>query len=187
MKKLHILSIALLSLVLLSGLNSCNKLKDLAKVNINLDNSDGQFTIPIVTTPGTENVMVSDVYINLDSIIKAENEKVGVGNIKEVKLTSCKLNLTNSDASNNFSALQSCYIQVKSNSKSEFTKMASVDNNPDVEASTLDLPVNAGLDLKDYFLNANTFTFSLGITSRKATTKELKGNVVVKYTLVAGL
>lgn len=186
MKK-FIYTLSALMMIGLIGSTSCNKIKDLAKVNFNLDNADGEFTIPAIVAVGEQSLGTDDIYMNLDSIIKAQNSKVGSSNIKEVKITSCQLSLTNGDSKNNFSALESCTLEIKSNVKTDFIKMAGVSNNPDVEAQTLNLPVESSLDLKNYFLSANQFTYRISGKSRKKTDKELKCKVLVKYTITAGL
>jgi hypothetical protein len=187
MKKIIYAFSATLIAAALFNCYSCNKIKDLAKVNFSMDNSDGEFVIPAIVTVGEANLGTDDIYMNLDSIIKAQNSKVGSGNIKEVKIKSCELSLTNGDSKNNFSALESCKLEIKSNVKADFIKMAAVSNNPDVEAQTLNLPVESSLDLKDYFLSANQFTYRISGKSRKTTDKDLNCKILVKYTIVAGL
>lgn len=186
MKKV-IYTVAALLMLGTIGFSSCDKIKDLAKVNFNLDNADGEFTIPVIIAVGEQSLGTDDIYMNLDSIIKEQNSKVGAGNIKEVKIKSCELSLTNGDSKNNFSALESCTLDIKSNVKTNFVRMAGTTSNPDVESQTLNLPVESSLDLKDYFLSANQFTYRITGKSRKTTDKELKCKVLVKYTIVAGL
>lgn len=184
-KVVYTLTIALMMGVI--GFSSCDKIKDLAKVNFNLSNAEGQITIPAILVVGEQSFGTDDIYLNLDSMIKAQNSKVGAANIKEVKIKSCELTLTNGDSKNNFSALEACSLDIKSNVKTDFIKMAGVSNNPDVEAQSLNLPVESSLDLKDYFLSASQFTYRISGKSRKTTDKELKCNVLVNYTIVAGL
>jgi hypothetical protein len=169
------------------GFSSCDKLKDLAKVNFDMDNADGEFSIPIITSIGEQNLGTDDFYMNIDSTIKAQNSEVGSANIKEVKIKSCELSLTNGDSKNNFSAFESCTLEIKSNAKSTFVKMAGTSSNPDVEAQTINLPVESTLDLKDYFVNGSQFTYRITAKTRKKTDKELKCKVMVKYNIVAGL
>lgn len=186
MKKIFCASALLLALGL-SVFSSCDKVKDLAKVNLNLDNADGEFTIPVLVTTGDVTLGTDDIYVNLDSMIKAQNSQVSAKNIKEVRVKSCELTLSNGDSKNNFSVLESCKLEVKSNTKAEFITLASVSNNPDTEAQSLNLPVNSSLDLKDYFLSANTFSYRVSGKTRKTTDKELNCKVLVKYTITAGL
>ena len=185
MKKILLFSTA--ALLGLAAISSCNKLKDLAKVNINLENAQGEFTIPIILAAGEVSADASSIYINLDSFIKAENAEVGSKNIKEVHIKSCELQLLDGDSKNNFSALESCKMSIASDKNPSFTEIASVSGNPDAESQTLVLPANAELELKEYFLSATQFSYRLAATARKTTDKELKCKAVVKYTIVAGL
>ncbi len=187
MKKIIHLGLWALCISALLNLSACDKLKEAAKVNLNLSNNDGNFTIPIILNTGQQNVGVDEIYINLDSLIKAQNSKVGANNIREVKITKCQLDLSNGDAENNFSALQSCSMEIKSNVNTAYIKIAGINDNPDVESQSLNLPVESQLDLKDYFLSAHTFGLQLSANARKTTTKELQCQVTIHYTLVAGL
>jgi hypothetical protein len=74
-----------------------------------------------------------------------------------------------------------------SNVKTDYLGIATLATNPDAAAQTLDLPVNTSLDLKNYFLSANQFTYRITGKARKTTSKELNCKVLVKYTIVAGL
>lgn len=186
MKKLILVSLfALLGVALVSS--SCNKLKELAKVNFDLENADGEFVIPIIARTGDVSVNAADIYLNLDSVIKAQNSQVGAKNIKEVHIKSCELMLKNSDAASNFSALESCNLEISSNVKADWVKVAGVDSNPDTESSTLSLNPNNSLELKDYFLSATQFSYRISAKARKTTSKELQCKAIVKYTIVAGL
>lgn len=188
MKRLLLCSISsLLVIGSIFSISSCSKVEDLAKINFNLSNGDAQFTIPVIPTAGTADLGTATIYINLDSIIKAQNSSLSVSNIKEVHITSCQLTLLNSDAGNNFSALESCSLQMASNTQPSFVTVGSVSGNPDVATDTLTLPLNSTLELKDYFLNANTFSYKLSGTARKATNKELNCKAVLKYSLLVGL
>lgn len=186
MRKYLFTSVLLLAVVGV-GLTSCNKLKDALKITLNLSNEDAVLTVPALPDTGSITFTPPAVYLNLDSIIKSENSSLGAGNIKEVKITSCTLSLTNGDENNNFSAIESCKIELASNVKSEFVTIGSVSNNPDVTAYTLELASDNNADLKDYFLNANQLTYRFSIKSRKPTTKELTCKIKVNYKMVVGL
>jgi hypothetical protein len=188
MKRLVLFSsMSLLLACCIFSISSCNKLEDLAQINFNLSNAEAQFTIPVISAIGTADLGTATIYINLDSIIKAQNSSLSVSNVKQVHITSCELTLLNGDASNNFSALESCSLQMASNNQPTFVTVGSITANPDTEAETLTMPLNSTLELKDYFLNANTFSYKLSGTARKTTAKELTCKAVLKYSLVVGL
>lgn len=172
----------------LAGLSSCNKIKDLASVNFTLDNAEGEFTIPVLTTTGTETFNADQVYINLDSLIKDQNQEVNAGLIKEVRIISCSLELLNSDEQNNFSVLESCKLALASNVNPDFITIAEISNNPDEAKDKLELPLsNPELELKDYFISATQFSYRVVGTTRKTTDKELQCRVRVQYRIKAGL
>ncbi|MGC4079338.1 MAG: hypothetical protein QM702_20315 [Rubrivivax sp.] len=168
-------------------LSSCNKLKDLAKVTLNIQNEDGEFDIPATSSLIDIVIESNDVHLNLDSMISAQNSKVSSKNVKEVHIKSCQLKLTNGTADNNFSALQSCKLEVKSNVNTTYIALAQMDSNPDSAAYVLNLPVNDQLELKDYFLSANTFSYRISGKTRKPVTAPLHCQIIVNYSLVAGL
>lgn len=182
-----LLSLMALTTIGMLTFSSCDKVKGLVKVNLNIENAQGEFDIPAV--PGIYDIDITsdDIYINLDSMISAESKEVNSKNIKEVRVKSCKLVLSNGTKDNNFSALQSCKMEIKSNVKKDYITLAEVANNPDTVAYELNLPVNDKLELKDYFLNANTFTYHITGKTRKPVTAPLNCKVVVNYSLVAGL
>lgn len=186
MKRILLSTIALAGIAVFS-FSSCNKLKDLAKVSLNIENGQGQFDIPAASGIYDIDIVSEDIYINLDSMISGQNKELSAKNIKEVRVKSCKLVLQDGTKDNNFSALESCKLDIKSNAKKDYVTLAQVANNPDSVAYELNLPVNSNLELKDYFLSANTFTYHITGKTRKALTAPLKCKVIVNYSLVAGL
>lgn len=175
----------LAALVLFSCFSSCD-IKDKLNIDIDMSSTDVAFTIPIILQTGQVTVADQTVAVNIDSIIKANNAELAVNNIKSVKLKSCTITMQDGDAQNNFSALESCSASFSSNTNGATVVLANVTNNPDVEAYTLELPVNTTVDLKDYF-NASTFTYSLSGNARKVTTKTLNCTATIRYTMNVGL
>lgn len=185
--KHKILSLALITAMIISLFSSCDKIKDAIKADINLNPSDIDFTIPIISqTSSTTTISDVDVVMNIDSIIKANNVKLSSKNIKSVKLKSCTFNMIDGDANNNFSALESVSVKIKSSNKTDYTTLVDITNNPNVEAYSLTVPINTTIDLKDYF-DATSFSYSIGGVARKTTTKEIKCKATLKYSLSVGL
>lgn len=165
--------------------SSCN-IKDKLNINIDMSSTDVEFTIPLILQTGNVTINDQSVPVNIDSIIHANNAELAVENIKSVKLTSCTITMTDGDSANNFSALQSCSATLSSNSNTTPVQLAGITNNPDVEAYSLELPVNTTAELKDYF-KGSSFTYSLSGNARKTTSKELHCNATIRYTLNVGL
>jgi hypothetical protein len=185
MKKVLALSAATLLVGGFCILQSCNKVADALKVNVPLETSI-DFTIPASDTAGALDLAQQDIYLNVDSIIKANDAGLGIGTIKSVAITSCVLEMHNSDAVNNLGILQACKAEIKSDVNSVWVTVAEVANNPDNQASTLNVPVIANIDLAAYFKTTN-FSYHISGTLRRAATQEMHCTAVIKYTLVAGL
>lgn len=178
---------ALFVMAALTILNtSCNKIKDAVKATITLTSADIEFTIPQITNTGTVSIASKDVYLNVDSIIKATNSKLSASYIKSVNVKSCTITMLDGDINNNFSALESCKCDFSSNVNATLYTIAEITGNPDVEAYTLEIPVNNTVNLKDYF-SATTFTYNVTGTARKTTNKDIQCRATIKYSLEAGL
>ncbi len=166
--------------------SSCNKIKDAVKANITLTSADVEFTIPQITSIGAVTIGSSNVYLNVDSIIKATNSKLSASYIKSVTVKSCSITMLDGDVNNNFSALENCKFDFSSNVNATLYTIAEITGNPDVESYTLDIPVNSTVNLKDYF-GATTFTYNAAGTARKTTSKAIQCKATIKYSLEAGL
>jgi len=106
--------------------------------------------------------------------IKANTANLlGIDNITEVHLMSCRLKLSNADAANNFGDFSSASGSFYTNSEAT-PYIAVINANPANYADSLQLPVDASADLKKY-INAATTTFNYTLAGklRKPTTKEL--------------
>jgi hypothetical protein len=184
--KNKIFSLSLIAALGILLFSSCDKLKEAINADINLNPQDIEFTIPIISQTGATTISDVNFQMNIDSIIKANNVKLSANNIKSVKLKSCTLTLLDGDISNNFSALEAISIKFKSNLKTDYINIIDVTNNPDIEAQSLEIPMNTTIDLKDYF-NATSFSYSIGGIARKTTSKTIQCKATLKYALNVGL
>lgn len=184
--KSNILSSVIFLSVFTVSLFSCNKIKELAKINIELSSADIEFTIPKINATGPATLADKNVYLNVDSIIKANNAELGAKYIKSVTLKSCTITMVDGDANNNFSALESCKVDFSSNINGSKVKLAEITNNPDVESYELTFPLGGTVNLKDYF-NATTFSYNITGSARKTTSKDINCKATIRYTLEAGL
>jgi len=186
MKRLSTACTILMVMFFVTGLYSCDKIDDIANITFNMSNADAGFDIPPILVAGSADLGSQSVNLNLDSMIKTQSGALSSDNIKRVKLTSCELILSDSDVNNNFSALQSCNLQLASDVKPEFITIASIDNNPDQPAYRLNLPVDADLDLKQYFTSGRTFTYKISATARKTTNRTLHCTAHLQYAITIG-
>ena len=174
---------SLLSAVLFSA---CDKIDEVANITFNMSNAGASFDIPPIPATGSASLGTQTVALNLDSIIHAQNGALSSDNIKSVQLSSCQLILSDTDINNNFSALESCTLELASDVKPEFITLGAVNNNPDVPAYVLDLPLNTGLELKDYFSSARTFSYKISATARKTTSRTLRCKIKMTYAITVG-
>lgn len=183
MKKQIILGLALVGIMVSSG---CKKLNDLVKANVNLTMSTLSFDIP-VTAQGSLITTTASTSMDVDALIKQNaGSNFGIKNIKSLKVTSCDLTLSNSDATNNFGNLSNCKLELSSSTSPNFTAVANLATNPDANVSTLSIPVDGNVELKDYF-SAPSFSVRISGATRRATTKVLTCTAVIKYTAQVGL
>jgi hypothetical protein len=166
--------------------SACDKIDEVANIKFNMSNADASFDIPPIVATGTADLGTQTISLNLDSMINAQNGALNSDNIKSVQLSSCQLILSDTDINNNFSALEACSIELASDVKPDFITLGSVKDNPDVPAYTLNVPLNSGLELKDYFSSARTFSYKLSATARKTTNRTLHCKVKMTYAITVG-
>ena len=166
------------------GFISCYK-GPLVKANINEGVKDNKFAMdPLIAIPGLSFIASFDVYMNVDSLIKANNASLAAEYITSVKFLSCVMKMEDGDGFNNFSSFQYCKVELASDNKPEFVTIGEINNNPDVEAYTLDFPVNQNVNLKDYF-KATHFTYRLTGVVRKPTLKRINCSADIRVNIQA--
>lgn len=163
---------------------SCDKAKDLININIPMETIDVAFEIP-VTKVGSVTLAEFNVSLNTDSIIKANASSFGIANIRSVKIKSCEIKLSNASAEDQFGVLSDCAAQIKSGTNDTWATFAQVSGNPDTFAETINLNVNADLDLKSYF-SAASISYKITGTTRRATSTVLQAKAYIKYDMVVG-
>jgi hypothetical protein len=166
---------------------SCDKLKDLVNVNFNFSNGTTEFDIPITPAGSYGSLSTKTFYMNLDSLIKANNGESGLEYLKTLTINSIDLTLSNADTSNNFQNLFSCKMKFFTNVKSDTLTIGSLTSNPDTYKSTLNVPVATSIDVKDYAKTATRFGYILQADVRRPTTKILNCKVKVNYQVTCGL
>lgn len=179
-------SLGLVAVLALSTLlHSCDKVKDAISINVPTQTVTADFTIA-PQPAGTQTLASFQFGINLDSVIKVQNSSLGLGNIKSAKIKSITLTLTNATQADNFAVVSACEAGLTSNNNTTYKAFATLTNNPDAFATTLDIPVNPDVDLKDYF-NATAFYYQVSGTTRRATSTTLQGKATVKFDISVGL
>lgn len=184
MKKNLLLS---LTLILLMATTACNKIKEATERDINITPDAVEFTVPKITTTAELKVIDVSAPIDLDAIIKAKADQFGVKNLRNVRITSLKLDIISGmDDANNFANVESVSAKIEATGQAPLT-IASATNNPDVKAGTLVIPVTAGTaELKSY-LTSGDFKYTLSFKARRVTEKELRLRATATYQFTVGL
>lgn len=167
-------------------LSSCDKIKDLVKVNVPMQSADISFTIPAQPSAGTYTLAEFSASLNVDSLIKSENSSLGIENIQSVKITACTIALQNADTENHFGILSACRAELSTNNNSNLVTLAQVSNNPDTQSADLNLAVDSTLELKDYF-SGTVFYYKISGTTRRPITKDLQAKATIKFDVQVGL
>jgi hypothetical protein len=172
----------LVTFITISTLQSCTKLAQKLNFSLNMQTQSVDITIPPTGTITNATFGPVTTYYNVDSFIKANTaNQLGIANISSVKLASCVLTLHNATSTNNFQNFQSVAASFYSNTDNNPYQM-SIDNNPDVFATTLSLPVDPNKEFSSYL--GNQFTYSVTGTLRRPTTDSLKCTVTFTYNMV---
>jgi hypothetical protein len=167
-------------------LASCEKIKDLAQINVGAQSQNVAFTISIVPGAGEQNLAAEAVQLNIDSLIKAQNSSVGVNNIKSARVTGVRIEILDADSVNNFAVVEACKVMLSSDTKPEKVTIAELNGNPDEYKTSIDIPLNGDVDLADY-MKGNSFSYTLWAKTRRGTTKEVHCTATISYDLKVGL
>jgi hypothetical protein len=179
------------SLLLVAGatmlaLSSCEKIKDLVKFKVGVKSQDVNFSVPAIPSAGEQEFGSGNIHVNVDSIIKTQNNKAGVDNIKSAEVTEVSVEILNPDEENNLGVVERIIVELSSDTRPEPVTIAAKSGNPDEYITSMSLPLAENVDLADY-LKANNYTYKLKAKTRRGTTKELNCKATIKYDLVVGL
>ncbi len=175
---------ALFSAVLL--FSGCDKVKDLIKVNVKTTVEVNFEIDPITQTVENITEVYDNVANTLDAVIKAENSDLGIENIKSAKVEACVVSTTaTSVADDNFQALNKFSISLKSDTKPTNTTFAALTATPP-QAYTMEVPVNASVDLVDY-LKSNKLAYTFEYKGNRKTTTKLLCKARITYLLKVSL
>ncbi len=166
---------------------SCNKVASVINaITVDWTTTDVDFTIPLVTDVTAQHSIGGGSYsYNLDSLIKAKSaNQLALANIDEVHLTKCVVTLHNSDATNNIANFESASATFSTSNKTDVADIGSV-SIPDVQASSIEIPVNSSVNLRPYVAASGTTTFNYNVNgkARRVTTHELTATVHVEYSI----
>lgn len=179
MKKLLIAS------VIIIGFTSCSKLVgELVSKLMSMQTVDAEFTLPIITdTTNSQSYGPTSTHVNVDSFITSYSSgNYTIKNLKKATIQSCLITINNPDSSNNFANVQSCEVDLNSDIITQMIHPATITNNPDIYADTLNVPVDNSIDLTSY-MNSKQFNYTVKAKLRRATTKALTCTIHLKLNI----
>jgi hypothetical protein len=179
MKKINLLILATVLIL------SCNKLKELVSTNFNFNNDTAEFVIP--ASSSTSYSKSETFRMNLDSLIKANNAELAISFMKTLTINSIDVTLVDPDSLNNLANISSCTVSFSSNVNPTQVQIGALSSNPDAYKSTMNIPVNTSIDVKEYAKTATSFNYTLAGTLRRPLVRDIKCRVKVNYKLTAGL
>lgn len=167
--------------------NSCNKVTEQLAQAIGWDGVDVTIDVPPVTDTMLHGSIGTGTFTyNIDSMVNAASKGLlSLKNVSKFNFKSCTLTILNPDADNNFQNFQLAQAVFFTNANATSTNMGEIDNNPDVYAASLNVPVNTTTNLKSYLPASGPIvvTYVMGGKFRKVTTTTLHVNVHVTYNI----
>ncbi len=170
-KSFLVTSTLALTCIAMFSLHSCTKLAKNLQYDLDMQTASVDIVLPpcfdtTVTATGTQ-----ANYYNIDSFIKKYTGGVlGVTNITSAKIKTCSLTILNPNT-----ALGIDFGNFKSINASFYTNgyttpyTVNIPNNPATSSDVLNLPVDTTAELKNYLINGNQFTYTLGGKLRRPT------------------
>lgn len=165
---------------------SCDKVKEKLSVNVGLNETEITFDVPARPLAGSTDSTYSEIYtINLDSLIKAESDELGVHNIRSVKINSCQLTLLNPGIKS-FADMEFCKLELSPGNTDMWTTLAQININADQPTTTISVPVNSEVNLKDYF-TTDQLQYRIVSKNRNSIATASRIKAAISFTLKVGL
>lgn len=169
--------------------NSCNKLEEQISQTLTWDGVTVTIDIPPTTASGTNTTFgTASFNYNFDSFIKDKTgNALGLSNVKEFKLKSCKLTILNPNTAgtNSFGAFSDASASFFTSTKPTSVVLGEVHGNPATFALELNLPINTTTDMKQYLPDSGpvTISYTLDGTMRYTPPDTTKIKIDVTYDL----
>lgn len=180
-----ILSAIFLLLCAAGTFSSCDKLKEKMFKAFTTGGGEAEFTVPIITTTAKfDTIDMQEIYLNVDSIIKAETGGLfTLDDVKKITVESAEITINNPDADNNISNFD--YGLVLFNTFNPVTNdwnntmAVAADDIPDSFATSYSLAVLDNVNLKDH-MRGTKLVYAVAAKARRVTTKPLDCTLKVR-------
>ncbi|MBC7566133.1 MAG: hypothetical protein H7223_04135 [Pedobacter sp.] len=165
-------SFAFVLLIFIGSLfiSACSKIDDQTEMNITIGPSATAYNIPIITSLDTSQIIaIIPVNLNLDSMIRIQNKRFASTNIKNIRLNSLELNITDTAANVTFDNFENIRMTIQGNGES--SNLLASSNPSDSKVKTLNIPVTATVNDLKTLVKGGTINYVLRGKLRRATTK----------------
>ncbi|MCU0328698.1 MAG: hypothetical protein MUE53_06875 [Chitinophagales bacterium] len=179
-----------LFLTILTVFASCDKLAELIQANFNVDLNKIPFSVNPINTDNSSYSVTGSQYMNADSLIKSKESRLSINNIKECKINSIEVKVTNYDANDQIHSLKNlkslkCELSTDG-TNFEVVKEILAANITDGGVVTVDFGTS-GYDVLAKVKTPVTITYRFTASNDKATTKKIDCEAKVNYMIRAGL
>jgi hypothetical protein len=184
-KSLSIFSVAIFLSLAAVSFSSCDKLKEKLFEAFSTGGGDVDFTIPIVTSTGVENKYATEkIYINVDSIIKAETGGLfSLDNVKKISVESAEIYVNNPDNDNNLANFEGggVIFNTFNPTKNDWNEpmLVASDDLQDAYADYHKMIITENVNLKEH-LRGNEIAYWYVAKARRVTTKPLDCTLKVR-------
>ncbi|MFZ9718787.1 MAG: hypothetical protein ACO3BD_05475 [Chitinophagaceae bacterium] len=184
-KSITLFSVAIFLSMAAISFSSCDKLKEKLFKAFSTGGGNVNFTIPIVTSTTAEGKYATEkVYINVDSIIKAETGGVfSLNDVKIISMESAEIFVNNADQDNNLGNFEvgAVIFNTFNTSKNDWNEpMLLATNDLDDEyADYHKMIITEKVNMKEH-LRSNEIAYWYGAKARRVTTKPLECTLKVK-------
>jgi len=183
MKKISTFIIVLVAAI---SLQSCDKIKDAIGAKYDMNGASADFVIPPYSDTSAQQTLATQSFsYNADSAIKSvSGGLLSMSIVSSIKVKSITLTLSDATTASNFANFSYAGVTFNTNASSSSTlyTLADISNNPDVYSNSLTLNVPSSTqNLKSYFSNNVTITYSAIAKLRRATTDSLHCHANITY------
>ena len=167
--------------------NSCSKIADAIAQSFTWQGIDVIIDVPASSDTGSYATIGTGSFVyDFDSLIKDKTaNQFGLKNIKSFTFKSCTLTILDPDTLNNFANFRQAKASFSTSTNPTTTVLGEVTNNPDVYATSLNLPINNTTNIKSYLPSSGkvTLMYDLSGQIRKPVTRTIKVQAQINYTI----
>jgi hypothetical protein len=179
-KKSAFLAVSILVFVAFA---SCKKLEQSIKRDVIISPAGTAFTIPVISNTNSGQVAgMFPATIDLDAEIRKLTNEFGKDNIRDIKISSLQITLTDPVVEeNNLGNFEELSVEISSGVNKAL--LTSIQNNSSGKSGGINFPVISTASGFKEILGAGTYNYDVRVKARTATTAALNALVTATYTV----